>query len=199
MPNQFEICNSVTEAMIHLKMTGNLFEDRIVFDRMYIAIYEITFIYFVYAAFTEQWSIFTFILLLLFLAMLIYVHYEHRSNKKWVQHAEEIFLISKNNLRILKRCLEKDLLTIDIDTQTIVEISYKGAWGGRMYPSILPSCSEGTVVLHTQHGAYAVGINLNKEEAETLMTQLRSLIMQFQQPRHFIFAPHLHLEKKYQS
>jgi len=39
------------------------------------------------------------------------------------------------------------------------------------------------------------GINLNKEEAEAFITELRSLIMQYQEPRHFIFAPHMHLAK----
>lgn len=199
MPNQFEIYKSETEVTIHLKMTGDFIADQIILDRIYIAIYEIAFIYFVYSAFTEPWGIFTFLILSLFLVMIIYAHYEHRIKKKWVQHAEEIFLISKNNLRISKRSFGKELLTIDIDTQTITEINYNGAFLGNMYPSILPSYLDGRVILHTQQSAYAVGINLNKEEAETLMTQLRSLIMQFQQPQHFIFAPHLHLEKKCQS
>ena len=45
------------------------------------------------------------------------------------------------------------------------------------------------------HSTTSVDITLNKEEAEAFITELRSLIMQYQEPRHFIFAPHMHLAK----
>ncbi|MER8281011.1 hypothetical protein ABTM55_18820 [Acinetobacter baumannii] len=35
----------------------------------------------------------------------------------------------------------------------------------------------------------------SQEEAEAFITELRSLIMQYQEPRHFIFSPHMHLTK----
>lgn len=60
-------------------------------------------------------------------------------------------------------------------------------------PPYLPDYSQGNIHLHTSNGDYSFEINLNKKESEEFMTQLRSLIMQYQEPRHFIFASHLHL------
>lgn len=131
--------------------------------------------------------------MLAFLIYILYIHYEHWKNKRWVKHANEVFIISKNRLSISKKVFDQNLLTIDIDTQKINEISYKPWIGGR-YPPYLPDSSKGNIHLHTSNGYYSFGINLNKKESEEFMTQLRSLIMQHQEPRHFIFASHLHLE-----
>lgn len=194
MPNQFEICHSDTETTIHLKMNGDLLENQIVLERVILTVFDIVFIFFTYQVLTGGEGISTFILLFLFLLFIMYVHYEHRTNKRWLYHANETFLISKNNLRIFKRCLDQHLLTFDIDTQKIIEIFYNPWLGGR-YPPYLPDYYAGNIHIHTYNGSYSFGINLNKEEAEAFIVQLRSLIMQLQEPRHFIFAPHMHLEK----
>ncbi|HCV3136255.1 TPA: hypothetical protein OV547_002622, partial [Acinetobacter baumannii] len=86
------------------------------------------------------------------------------------------------------------LLTKDINTQKIIEIVYR-PWGGNSNPPFLPDCSQGTIHLIGYEDGCSFGINLNKEEAEAFITELRSLIMQYQEPRHFIFAPHMHLAK----
>ncbi|MCF4388315.1 hypothetical protein L1X30_16780, partial [Acinetobacter baumannii] len=67
--------------------------------------------------------------------------------------------------------------------------------GGNSNPPFLPDCSQGTIHLIGYEDGCSFGINLNKEEAEAFITELRSLIMQYQEPRHFIFAPHMHLAK----
>lgn len=194
MPNQFEIQHSDTEITIHLKMNGDLLENQIVLERVILTVFDIGFIFLTYQAFTDSEGISAFIALFLFLLFIMYVHYEHRTNKRWLDHANETFLISKNSLRISKIYLNQHLLTFDIDTQKIIEIFYNPWLGGR-YPPYLPDYYAGNIHIHTYKGSYSFGINLNKEEAETFIVQLRSLIMQLQEPRHFIFAPHMHLEK----
>ncbi|MCW1291413.1 hypothetical protein MXE36_17650, partial [Acinetobacter baumannii] len=156
--------------------------------------YDIFFVCIAFEAYTKNEGIQTFIVLLLFLLLLFYKHYEYRKNKQWSKNAEETFFISKNNLRISKDCLGKNLLTKDINTQKIIEIVYR-PWSGGAYPPFLPEFHQGTIHLIGYDDGCSFGINLNKEEAEAFITELRSLIMQYQEPRHFIFAPHMHLAK----
>lgn len=188
MPNKFEIYTSDTEISIHLKMNGELFKNKMISGSVMLIILDIIFVYFAYGAYTNKDGVLTFFLLLLLLLYIIYTHYEHRKNKRWLEHSDETFLISKNRLIISKGCLNQNLLTIDIDTQKIINISYE-SWRGKGYPHYLPNCFEGNIHLHTYHGYYSFGINLDKEEAEEFIIELRSLIMQFQEPLYFIFVP----------
>lgn len=194
MPNQIEISTSATEVTIQLKMNGERLKYQKILERVLLTIHDITFVYFAYEVYMDKSDVLTYGLLFLFLLYLLYMHYESSKIRKWVEHAEETFLISKNSLKITKTSLGKDLLTVDIDTQKIIEIFYK-PWVGGAYPPYLPDCREGNIHIHAYNGGSSFGINLDQEEAEAFIVQLRSFIMQFQKPRHFIFAPHLHLEK----
>ncbi|MDC5090167.1 hypothetical protein OHW39_14705 [Acinetobacter baumannii] len=194
MPNQFETHTSDVGTTIHLKMNGENLENLIIWDRVIVTTYDIFFVCIAFEAYTKNEGIQTFIVLLLFLLFLFYKHYEYRKNKQWSKNAEETFFISKNNLRISKDCLGKNLLTKDINTQKIIEIVYR-PWRGGAYPPFLPEFHQGTIHLMGYDDGCSFGINLNKEEAEAFITELRSLIMQYQEPRHFIFAPHMHLAK----
>jgi len=195
MPNQFETHTSDVGTTIHLKMNGELVENLIALDLLALTFFDILFVYGVYIVYAENDSFLTFFLIFILLPFLFYLHSEYRKNKRWIKNAEETFFISKNNLCISKECLGKNLLTQDINTQKIIEIVYR-PWGGSSNPPFLPDCSQGTIHLITYGGGgCSFGINLNKEEAEAFITELRSLIMQYQEPRHFIFAPHMHLAK----
>lgn len=194
MPNQFETHTSDVGTTIHLKMNGENLENLIIWDRVIVTTYDILFVCIAFEAYIENEGIQTFIVLLLFLLFLFYKHYEYRKNKRWAKNAEETFFISKNNLRISKDCLGKNLLTKDINTQKIIEIVYR-PWSGGAYPPFLPEFHQGTIHLIGYNDDCSFGINLNKEEAEAFITELRSLIMQQQELRHFIFAPHMHLTK----
>ncbi|MFX9650278.1 hypothetical protein ABTU72_02460 [Acinetobacter baumannii] len=194
MPNQFETHTSDVGTTIHLKMNGENLENLIIWDRVIVTTYDIFFVCIAFEAYTENEGIQIFIVLLLFLLFLFYKHYEYRKNKRWAKNAEETFFISKNNLRISKDCLVKNLLTKDINTQKIIEIVYR-PWSGGAYPPFLSEFHQGTIHLIGYDDGCSFGINLNKEEAEAFITELRSLIMQCQEPRHFIFAPHMHLAK----
>ncbi len=194
MPNQFETHTSEVGTTIHLKMNGELVENLIALDFLALTFFDILFVYGVYIVYAENDSFLIFFLIFIFLPFLFYLHSEYRKNKRWIKNAEEIFFISKNNLCISKECLGKNLLTQDINTQKIIEIVYR-PWGGSSNPPFLPDCSQGAIHLIGYDDGCSFGINLNKEEAETFITELRSLIMQYQEPRHFIFAPHMHLAK----
>lgn len=195
MPNQFETHTSDPRTTIHLKMNGELVENLIALDFLTLTFFDILFVYSIYEVYAENDSFLIFFLILILLPFLFYLHFEYRKNRQWIKNAEETFFISKNNLRISKECLGKNLLTNDINTQKIIEIFYR-PWNGGLNPPFLPDCGEGTIHLITYGGGgCSFGINLNKEEAETFITELRSLIMQYQEPRHFIFAPHMHLAK----
>ncbi|MDS7930967.1 hypothetical protein RMB13_16115 [Acinetobacter sp. V102_4] len=194
MPNQFETHTSDTGTTIHLKMNGELIENLIALDFLMLTFFDIVFIYGVYDVYAENDGALTLILIFLFLPFLFYLHNEYRKNKRWAKNAEETFFISKNNLRISKECLGEKLLTKDINTQKIIEIVYR-PWNGGLNPPFLPDCSQGTIHVIGYDDGCSFGINLNKEEAEAFITELRSLIMQQQEPRHFIFAPHMHLTK----
>ncbi|MGE9796310.1 hypothetical protein [Acinetobacter baumannii] len=194
MPNQFETHTSDAGTTIHLKMNGELIENLIALDCIAITLFDIVFVYGVYEVYAENDSVLTLFLIFLVLPFIFYLHYEYRKNKRWAKNAEEIFFISKNNLHISKECLGEKLLTKDINTQKIIEIVYR-PWGGCTNPPFLPDCGQGTIHLIGYEGGCSFGINLNKEEAEAFITELSSLIMQYQEPRHFIFAPHMHLAK----
>ncbi|CAI3144622.1 hypothetical protein MWMV18_MWMV18_01457 [Acinetobacter calcoaceticus] len=194
MPNQFETHTSDTGTTIHLKMNGELIENLIALDFLMLTFFDIVFIYGVYEVYSENDGALTLILIFLFLPFLFYLHNEYRKNKRWAKNAEETFFISKNNLRISKEYLGEKLLTKDINTQKIIEIVYR-PWNGGSNPPFLPDCSQGTIHVIGYDDGCSFGINLSKEEAEAFITELRSLIMQQQEPRHFIFAPHIHLTK----
>ncbi|MDC4616807.1 hypothetical protein OHV66_15190 [Acinetobacter baumannii] len=195
MPNQFETHTSDAGTTIHLKMNGELIKNLIALDCIAITLFDIVFVYGFYEVYVENDGVLTLVLIFLVLPFIFYLHYEYRKNKRWAKNAEEIFFISKNNLRISKECLGDKLLIKDINTQKIIEIVYR-PWNGGLNPPFLPDYSQGTIHLITYGGGgCSFGINLNKEEAETFITELRSLIMQQQEPRHFIFAPHMHLTK----
>lgn len=136
MSNQFETRNSDIGITIHLKMNGKLLENQMLLGRFLLIIFDFLFVYLAYEAYTDKGNL-SFFELIIFLAFLIYIlhiDYEHRKNNRWIKHADEVFIISKNKLSISKKCFDQNLLTIDIDTQKINEISYNPWLGGRYPP-----------------------------------------------------------------
>ena len=119
MPNQFETSNSDLGITIHLKMNGERLDEQMALGSLFLTIFDFSFLYLAYEAYTDKndLTFFGLILLLAFFIYIIYLHYDYRQCKRWIKHADETFFISKNNLSISKKCLNQNLLTIDIDTQ----------------------------------------------------------------------------------
>lgn len=195
MPNQIEISHLDTQTTIHLKMNGELLYNQKTLGFLSLITFDIAFVYLSYEAYTGKESVSIWLAALLFLVFIIYLHLEYRANKNWIDHGNETLIITKNSFSISKRCFEQTVSTIDIDTRQIIEIFY-APWIGGAHPPYLPDFRAGNIHIHTYNSSYSVAINLNQEEAKAFIIQLRSLIMQFQEPRHFIFVPHLHLAKE---
>lgn len=188
MLNQLKMTRLDTEIMIDLQINAAPFKNRILFSRMVLIILAIVFLYFAYGFYLEHKGIWVFALILGYL----FCYYEYRKNKNWINHAKESFLISKNNLKVSKYCAGKLVSVVDIDTQKIIQITYAPCVSAT-YP-YLPNKQDGNIHIHSTQEGCSFGIGLSKDEAESFVIQLRSLIMEFQQPCHFIFLPHVHLK-----
>lgn len=195
MNNQIEKYDSDTGTVIHIKMNGNFLNSQIILGYFMLIFFDLLFLYLGYETYIKQEGYESYLGMAVLLIFLIKIHYDHIKNKNWIKHAEEVFHISKNRIAISKKIQNQTLQTIDLDTQTINEISFN-RWQSGAYPPYLPDYSAGNIHFHTQKMSYSFGINLDKNEGEELITLLRSLIMQYQEPKHFIFASHLHLENK---
>ena len=193
MNNQIKTYHSDTGTVIHLKMKGKLLKSQIALSCFMLTFFDLLFLYLSYEAYINKEGYESYLAIFLILILLIKMHYDDRRNRKWVTHAEEFFHISKNGITISKKIQNQTLQTIEINTQTINEISYS-RWRGGAYPPYLPDYMAGNIHLHTHKKNYSFGINLDKNEGEEFISVLRSLIMQYQEPRYFIFTSHLHLE-----
>ncbi|MEB3754013.1 hypothetical protein [Acinetobacter sp. MD2(2019)] len=189
MSNELKTYSSDNEVIIDLKMNGDNLLGEIHFSFLMLLFYDAFAFYMTYELLMSNQSIsFISILMILITSIgIIYFHYEHNKKKKWIIHAHQIFYFSKNKLIIVRKCLDEELARTEIDTQEIVKIKFSHHLGD-INPPFLPDYCNGNIHIYTYNGITSFAINLNKKEAKSLIQKITTLIMQFHDPKNYIFS-----------
>lgn len=189
MPNELKTYTSENEVIIDLKMDGDNLTGTIQFTFLVLLFYDAAAFYFTYEFLTSSEKITFISILMIFIAWIgvIYFHREHNKKKKWIIHAHQIFYFSKNKLVIVRRCLDEELVRTEIDTQGIVKIKFSQHVGDSQ-PPFLPDYLSGNIHIYSYNGTTSFAINLDEQEAKDFINQITALIMQFHDPKNYIFA-----------
>lgn len=174
---------------IKLKKNNNLLKEQIFLAFCIQAFYDFVYIYLTYNLFTDTPNI-NFVeitLVIVFGLFMLYNHYSLRKNRKWLKNTNETLFISKNSIVISKKYFDKELARKNIDTQGIIKIFYQ-PWSIAPYPPYLPDYDCGCVHIKTYEGDTIFGINLSEQEGHALIKELIPLIMQYHEPKNYIFA-----------
>lgn len=189
MPNEFKTYTSEDEVIIDLKMDGDQLVGEIQISFLLLLFYDAIAFYFTYSFLMSSEEV-TFMSILMVIATwigMIYLHREHNKKKKWIIHAHQIFYFSKNKIVIVRKCLDEELARTEIDTQGVVKVKFSHHVSS-LQPPFLPDYWSGNIHIHSYGGTTSFAINLDEQEANDFINQITTLIMQFHDPKNYIFA-----------
>lgn len=189
MPNELKTYTSEKEVIVDLKMDGDNLVGEIQFSFLLLLFYDAVAFYLTYGFLTSSEEVTFISILMIFVAWIgvIYFHREHNKKKRWIIHAHQIFYFSKNKIVIVRKCLDEELARTEIDTQGIVKVKFSHHVGDSQ-PPFLPDYWCGNVHIHSYDGTISFAINLDEQEANGFINQITALIMQFHDPKNYIFA-----------
>jgi hypothetical protein len=189
MPNELKTYASENEVIIDLKMDGDNLSGEIQFSFFMLLFYDAIAFYWTYGFLISNEDV-TFISILAIFLMwvgMIYFHREHNKKKKWITQAHQTFYFSKNKIVLVRKCLDEELSRTEIDTQGIVKIKFS-EHVGHIQPPFLPNYWSGNIHIHSYDGITSFAINLDEQEANSFINQITILIMQFHDPKNYIFS-----------
>lgn len=188
MPNELKTHTSENEVIIDLKMDGDNLGGEIQFSFFLLLFYDAIAFYFTYSLLTSSEEAIISILAIFFMWIgILYLHLEYNKKKKWITQAHQIFYFSKNKIVLVRKCLDEELARTEIDTQGIVKIQFSRHLSD-IQPPFLPDYWSGNIHIHSYDGITSFAINLDEQEANSFINQITALIIQFHDPKNYIFS-----------